>query len=54
MKGDYKQVTCDPTCGFQIKSHDDRELKRFVKEHAKNVHKMDVTDKDVEDKMTAA
>ncbi len=54
MEMEYKQVTCDPACGFQIKSHDEGEIKRFVKEHAKTAHHQNITGKDVEKMMKAA
>jgi predicted small metal-binding protein len=48
------QVSCDPTCGFHIESHDRQEIVRYVQMHAKKFHKMDVSDKDVMAKMAAA
>ena len=40
-------VSCDPACGFMVKSHDEKELVAIVKSHAKMHHNKDVTDKDV-------
>jgi len=51
MKESLKQVSCDPTCGFLIRSHDVGELKKFVVDHAKKAHNMNITGKDVEEKM---
>jgi predicted small metal-binding protein len=48
------EVSCDPACGFNIRSHDKKELTKFVQLHAKNAHKMEITAKDVEAKMVAA
>ena len=42
-----KSVTCDPTCGFMVRSHDEKELVTMVKEHSKNVHNKEMTDKEV-------
>lgn len=42
-----KSVTCDPTCGFMVRSHDEKELISMVKEHSKNIHNKDLTDKEV-------
>ena len=42
-----KSVTCDPDCGFMVRSHDESEIVSVVKEHAKKAHNKDVTDKDV-------
>jgi predicted small metal-binding protein len=46
-----KSVSCDPTCGFMCRSHDEKELTAIVKTHAKKAHKMDLTDKQVKDMM---
>ncbi len=42
-----KSVTCDPTCGFMVRSHDENELISMVKEHSKNIHSKEMTDKEV-------
>jgi predicted small metal-binding protein len=42
-----KSVSCDPDCGFMVRSHDENEIISLVKEHAKKQHNKDVTDKDV-------
>ena len=47
----YKSVTCDPQCGFMVRSHDEKELTEIVKMHAKKQHNMEMTDKDVQAKM---
>ncbi|MBI1806996.1 MAG: DUF1059 domain-containing protein [Ignavibacteria bacterium] len=49
--GPLKSVSCDPTCGFMCRSHDEKELTAIVKKHAKTAHKMDMTDKQVKDMM---
>lgn len=49
-----KQVSCDPECGFMIRSHDEKELTNIVKMHTKNAHNMNITDKDVQDRMKDA
>ncbi len=46
-----KSVTCDPACGFMVRSHDEAELTGIVKEHAKKAHNMDMTDAQVKEKM---
>ena len=48
-KGDshgLKLVMCDPDCGFMVRSHDEKELVTMVKEHSKNIHKKEMSDKD--------
>lgn len=42
-----KSVSCDPTCGFMVRSHDDKELTDIVKTHAKKAHNMDMTDEEI-------
>jgi predicted small metal-binding protein len=42
-----KQVTCDPSCGFMVRSHDEKELAQIVIAHAKNAHNKDLTETDV-------
>jgi len=54
MTGNLKKVECDPTCGFMIRSHDEKELVDLVIQHAKKSHNMDVSEKDVKEKMKAA
>jgi predicted small metal-binding protein len=46
-----KSVSCDPSCGFMCRSHDEKELSAIIKTHAKKAHKMDMTDKQVKDMM---
>jgi predicted small metal-binding protein len=43
-----KKLSCDPSCGFEIQSHDAAEIKKFAAEHAKKSHKMTVTGKQLE------
>ena len=47
MKEGLKSVSCDPSCGFSVRSHDEKELTAMVKEHAKTHHNMDMTDEQV-------
>jgi predicted small metal-binding protein len=42
-----KQVSCDPSCGFMVRSHDEKELVQIVIAHAKNAHNKDLTEADV-------
>mgnify|MGYP001592259884 CR=1 FL=1 len=46
-----KSVTCDPACGFKVRSHDEAELSGIVKEHAKKVHNMDMSDAQIKGMM---
>lgn len=47
--GTLKEVKCDPACGFCIQSKDEKEIISDVKMHAKNHHKMDLTDAKVKE-----
>jgi predicted small metal-binding protein len=51
VKGTLKSVTCDPACGFSVRSHDEKEVVAIVKEHAKTHHNMDMTDDKVKEMM---
>lgn len=42
-----KSVKCNPTCGFMVRSHDEKECIAMVKAHAKNVHNKEMTDNEV-------
>ena len=46
-----KSVSCDPSCGFMCRSHDEKELTSVIQKHAKKAHNMDMTDKQVKDMM---
>jgi len=54
MAETLKKVECEPTCGFMIRSHDEKELIELVRQHAEKMHKMKVTDKDIREKMKTA
>jgi predicted small metal-binding protein len=38
-----KQISCDPECGFMIRSHDETEVLGVAKKHIKEKHKMEAT-----------
>jgi predicted small metal-binding protein len=50
-KAVLKSVSCNPACGFMVRSHDEKELVSIVKTHAKKAHKTDLTDKQIKDMM---
>ncbi len=54
MTGGLKKIECDPTCGFMIRSHDERELIDVVTQHAKKSHNMSISEKEVKEKIKAA
>jgi predicted small metal-binding protein len=49
--GPLKSVSCDPKCGFMVRSHNEKELLSVVKAHAKKMHNMTMTDKQVKEMM---
>ncbi len=49
--GPLKTVSCDDKCGFMVRSRSEKEIVSVVKAHAKKVHKMDMTDKQIKDMM---
>lgn len=49
-----KKLECDPTCGFMVRSHDEKELIEIVRQHAKKSHNLTITEKDIRDKMQTA
>jgi len=54
MREGLKSVSCDPACGFSVRSHDEAELTSIVKVHAKAHHNMDMTDEQVRGMMKDA
>lgn len=46
-----KTVSCDPTCGFRVTSHDEAELVDIVKTHAKKKHAKEMSEADVKGMM---
>jgi len=42
-----KSISCDPTCGFMVRSHDEKEVMDLAKQHVKKVHHMKTTDKEL-------
>lgn len=51
MSGKLKAFACDPSCGFEVKDHDEGELKEFVKDHAEKTHEMSISDEYIEENM---
>lgn len=47
MAETLKKIECDSTCGFMVRSHDEKEIVEIAMEHAKKSHNMTVTEKDV-------
>lgn len=48
-KGALKMLECPPECGFMVRSHDEKELYDMAKQHAKNIHKMKMSDKELKE-----
>ena len=47
MKNELMSLSCDPMCGFMIRSHDEKEIIDISKVHAKSKHKMNMTTEEV-------
>lgn len=45
--GPVKSVSCDPACGFVVKSRSEKEVISMTKIHAKMMHSKKLSDKDV-------
>src|SRR6516225_4109953 len=44
--GPLMSATCDPSCGWMMKSHDQKEIVEAMKKHAAKHHNMKMTDKE--------
>ena len=42
-----KTFKCDPSCGFMVRSHDEKELIDIAKAHAKKAHRMNMSDSEI-------
>jgi predicted small metal-binding protein len=49
-----KQLECPPDCGFMVRSHDEKEILEMAKNHAKNIHKMKISDKELKEMIRPA
>jgi predicted small metal-binding protein len=38
VEKELKSISCDPTCGFMVRSHDENELVEMIKAHGKKMH----------------
>jgi predicted small metal-binding protein len=54
MAENMKKIECDSPCNFSVKSHDEKEIIEIVKQHAKKMHNMTITDDDVKGKIKPA
>ena len=54
MKKNLMEVSCDPECGFSIRSHNKNEIVKFVKEHAKNAHNKHVGEEEIKSMIKSA
>lgn len=53
MDNTMKKIECDPVCGFMVRSHDEKEIMGIALTHAKNVHQMNVSEKDMQKRLVA-
>lgn len=55
MPENLKQVSCDPECGFMVKSHDEQEVVDMALEHVRRQHPdMQASAEDVKGRVTEA
>jgi predicted small metal-binding protein len=47
MAETLKKIECDATCGFMVRSHDEKELIDIAAQHVKKAHNMTVSEKDL-------
>jgi len=54
VKSQLKQITCDPICGFMVRSHDENEVVNLAFLHASKAHpELKVTKQDLKKDMTS-
>ncbi|MFH0864414.1 MAG: hypothetical protein V1858_05015 [Candidatus Gottesmanbacteria bacterium] len=49
MKDGLKQAMCND--GFMVRSHNEDEVKDMIKKHVKDMHQMDITDWEAQEKV---
>ena len=54
MDDKVKKISCDPSCGFAVQSHDEDEVIEDAKKHMKMMHDQDVSDAEAKKMMTEA
>jgi predicted small metal-binding protein len=54
MTPELKKIECDSTCGFMVRSHDEKELVEIATQHVKKAHNMNVPEKDMKAKIKKA
>ena len=47
--GPLKSLSCDETCGFMVRSRDEKEVMTAGKSHMKKIHHKEVTDKQMKE-----
>ncbi|OGR75669.1 MAG: hypothetical protein A2X32_03370 [Elusimicrobia bacterium GWC2_64_44] len=52
MNEELKLIQCDDKCGFQLRSHDEKEIMDLGRIHMKNKHNMTPSDAELRAKMT--
>jgi predicted small metal-binding protein len=43
------EASCDPKCGFLLRTHSLDEAKRFVIDHAEKIHNMEMSEQEAEE-----
>ena len=43
-----KKIECPLPFNFSVKSHDEKEIVEMVKQHAKRIHNMEISEKEIQ------
>jgi predicted small metal-binding protein len=43
-----KKIECPSPCNFSVKSHDEKEIVEMVKQHAKKIRNMEISEKEIQ------
>ncbi len=46
-----KQIECEPSCGFMVRSHDEDEVIKMARDHVKSMHDMAISKEDAKKKI---
>ena len=44
---DLFEISCDPICGFQLRTHNEGELQNLTKQHVKSQHDKTVSSEEI-------
>ena len=53
MDKKLNKISCDPACGFEVQSHDEKEVMGMASKHALEKHSKTVSEKEARQMMVA-